>query len=139
MTVHVTGPWLTIGEVSEATGMSQPTLRYYEREGLMIPVERASSGHRRYSLEAVSWLAFLSRLRATGMSIADMREMAALMLHGDETIPDRLALLQRHRDAIERQMADLQRTLREVDAKIAVYGSIVSATPVLGATGTDSD
>ena len=129
------GPWLTISEVSNATGMSPDTLRYYERIGLMEPVERADSGHRRYSMESIGWLEFLRRLRSTGMPIADMKRMVDLMREGDATIPDRLALLEQHRDSIERQIADLQRTLDEVNAKIAVYGAEVASAPANGTEG----
>lgn len=124
-----TGPWLTISEVSSATGMSPHTLRYYERIGLMTPVERSESGHRRYSIDTLGWLAFLRRLRATGMSIADMKHMADLMREGDATIPNRLAILERHRDSIERQIADLTHTLDEVNAKIAVYNESTASAP----------
>ncbi len=130
MTHTGTGPWLTISEVSEATGMSPHTLRYYERIGLMIPVERAESGHRRYSMDAVGWLAFLGRLRGTGMPIADMKRMADLMKSGDETVPMRLAILRRHRESIKSQIAELEHTLDAVDAKIAAYDSVATATPV---------
>ncbi len=121
------GPWLTISEVSSAIGMSPHTLRYYERIGLMHPVERAESGHRRYSMDAIGWLEFLRRLRATGMPIADMKRMVDLMREGDATIPDRLVILRDHQHAIERQIADLHRTLGEVNAKIAAYGEAVAS------------
>lgn len=120
-------PYLTISEVSAATGLSAHTLRYYERIGLMIPVERGEGGRRRYSITAVEWLTLLGRLRATGMSIADMKEFATLLRSGEDTVPLRLALLQRHRDSIKQQIATLQQTLDTVDAKIAAY-SVGSAT-----------
>ena len=122
-------PYLTISEVSNATGLSAHTLRYYERIGLMIPVERAESGHRRYSITAIEWLTLLRRLRATGMSIADMQEFATLLRSGEETVPSRLALLKRHRESIEQQIAGLQETLEVVDAKIAAYSSGHATAP----------
>ena len=128
--VHTTSkPYLTISEVSDATGLSVHTLRYYERIGLMIPVERAESGHRRYSITAVEWLTLLRRLRDTGMPIAEMKRFSALLRSGDETVPSRLALLKRHRESIEQQIAHLQDTLEVVDAKIAAYSEGNATAP----------
>ncbi len=65
---------MSISDVAERTGLTTHTLRYYEREGLMLtPVERASSTHRRYTEADVTWVTFLTRLRSTAMSIATMR------------------------------------------------------------------
>ncbi|MET0860581.1 MAG: MerR family transcriptional regulator, partial [Microbacterium sp.] len=65
---------LSISDAAAATGLSTHTLRYYEREGLMLtPVDRASSTHRRYSDADITWVQFLTRLRSTGMPIAGIR------------------------------------------------------------------
>jgi DNA-binding transcriptional MerR regulator len=65
---------LTIQEVSRRSGLSEPTLRYYEKIGLIERVERdESSGHRRYGAAVVYRIEALSCLRATGMSVQDMR------------------------------------------------------------------
>ena len=64
------GTDLTIQQVAALTQLSEHTLRYYERIGLLDPVNRASSGHRRYSTGDIAWIEFLTRLRTTGMPIA---------------------------------------------------------------------
>ncbi|GAA4669084.1 MerR family transcriptional regulator [Amycolatopsis dongchuanensis] len=70
--------WCTIQEVSRRSGLSEPTLRYYERIGLIGPVRRdPSSGHRRYDPELVETIVALSCLRDTGMSVRDLREYLA--------------------------------------------------------------
>ncbi|MEM8535189.1 MAG: MerR family transcriptional regulator, partial [Chloroflexota bacterium] len=69
---------LTIQQVAAATGLSSYTLRYYERIGLLDPVGRATSGHRRYTTHDIEWIAFLNRLRAIGMPIRQMQEYAEL-------------------------------------------------------------
>ena len=61
-----------IGEAAQITGLSVDTLRYYERAGLIDPVRRERNG-RRYEETDLLWLAFLRRLRATGMPIAQVR------------------------------------------------------------------
>jgi DNA-binding transcriptional MerR regulator len=66
---------LTIQEVSRRSGLSEPTLRYYEKIGLIERVERdESSGHRRYGAAVVYRIEALACLRATGMSVQDMRD-----------------------------------------------------------------
>jgi len=113
---------LAISEVAEATGLSTHTLRYYERAGLMLtPVDRASSTHRRYSQADVTWVGFLTKLRATGMPIAVVREYADLVRRGEVTTADRLELLQRHRIAVVAQLEEITQSLRAIDTKIAIY------------------
>lgn len=70
------GRGLSIAEVAERTGRSKDTLRYYEMAGLVQAVGRSSGGQRRYGATDLDWLAFLLRLRATGMSITDMQQFA---------------------------------------------------------------
>ena len=67
---------LTIQEVSQATGLSTHTLRYYERIGLIHPIRREGNSHRHYTNDDVGWIEFLLKLRATGMSIKDMQKYA---------------------------------------------------------------
>ena len=60
---------MTISEAAEASGLTAHTLRYYERAGLLDPVGREAGGRRRYSDRDLSRIAFLTKLRATGMPI----------------------------------------------------------------------
>ena len=123
----ITDARLAISEVAEATGLSTHTLRYYERAGLMLtPVDRASSTHRRYSDADVNWVAFLTKLRSTGMPIAVVAEYAELVRKGDDTTADRLELLQRHRIAVLAQLDEVTRSLEAIDFKIGLYKEKVS-------------
>jgi len=63
----MTSDELTISEAAERTGLTRHTLRYYERDGLMLGVGRAGSGHRRYSERDLGWIELITKLRATGM------------------------------------------------------------------------
>ncbi|MGZ3561679.1 MAG: MerR family transcriptional regulator [Vulcanimicrobiaceae bacterium] len=74
---------LTIGEAAQLLDLSEDTLGYYERADLTPPVERASSGHRRYSEEDLRWFSFVVRMRATGMPIATLQRYAALTRQGE--------------------------------------------------------
>lgn len=112
---------LSIAQVAEATGLTAHTLRYYERAGLIQPVDRASSTHRRYSASDVKWVLFLTKLRATGMPIARVREYAELVRAGDSTTEDRLELLLRHRISVLAQLDGITLSLDAIDKKIELY------------------
>jgi DNA-binding transcriptional MerR regulator len=121
-------PTWSIAEVAEATGLTPHTLRYYERDGLLLDaVGRASSGHRRYSGRDVGWLILLTRLRATGMPIREVREYAALVRAGEGTEPERLDLLGAHRDRVLAELAEVQDHLAAIEGKIAIYTERVAA------------
>lgn len=113
---------LSIAEASERSGLSPDTLRYYERDGLMLAaVDRSSSGHRRYSERDLTWIEMISRLRSTGMPMRDVRRYAALVREGDGNEAERLELLKAHRDRVERQLAEVTGHLRAIDHKIGLY------------------
>jgi DNA-binding transcriptional MerR regulator len=112
---------LTIQQVSDKTGLSAHTIRYYERIGLISPVNRAANGHRRYSEHDLGWLDFLKCLRGTGMPISEMQRYVDLQRQGDFTIPDRVQLLKLHRRRIQAQIQDLNELLKRVEGKIGFY------------------
>jgi DNA-binding transcriptional MerR regulator len=112
---------MTIAEAAERSGLSAHTLRYYERVGLIHPVERDPGGHRRYGLHDLDWLAFLTRLRRTGMPIRQMGDYAELVRAGSQTVARRRDMLERHRAAIQSQMAELEETVGVLDRKIEMY------------------
>ncbi len=121
---------LTIQEVAEMTGLSAHTLRYYERIGLIQPVDRAASGHRRYSRDDLGWIEFLKKLRMTGMPIREMKLYADLMWQGDHTTVARRRLLERHRDRMQRKVQELNETLECIEWKIAHYRELELPEPV---------
>jgi DNA-binding transcriptional MerR regulator len=116
---------LSIAEVSERTGLSSDTLRYYEKAGLIDAVRRSTGGQRRYAAADLDWIAFLLRLRDTGMSIANMQRFAELRRGGNAGIGDRLALLAEHRAGVERQIRLLRANLRVLDQKIDHYRDLL--------------
>lgn len=117
---------LTIQEVTRATGLSAHTLRYYERIGLIHPIERAQNTRRRYTADDVGWIDFLLKLRATGMSIRDMQKYANLQRQGDESLPERLEMLKSLRDRVEAHIDELNEHLRLIYYKIEIYQKTVT-------------
>jgi DNA-binding transcriptional MerR regulator len=113
---------LSISQAAERTGLSTHTLRYYEREGLMLGgVDRASSSHRRYTDSDIAWVVFLTKLRSTAMPIARVREYVDLVRLGDISTQDRLKLLLEHRDSVIAQLDEMTQSLRAIDHKIDLY------------------
>ena len=117
---------LTIQEVSEATGLSAHTLRYYERIGLIHPIEREENTRRLYTAEDIGWIDFLLKLRATGMSIKEMQRYAELQRKGDETLPERVEILKSLRNRVETRMSELNEHLKLICYKIEIYGNTVA-------------
>jgi DNA-binding transcriptional MerR regulator len=120
---------LSIAEAAEATGLSADTLRYYERDGLLLqPVARSASGHRRYARPDVDWIVLLTRLRATGMPIRDVRRYTELVRAGAGNEPERLALLQTHRERVLAELAAVREHLEAIDLKIDGYVDRLGST-----------
>jgi DNA-binding transcriptional MerR regulator len=116
----------TIQEVTKATGLSAHTLRYYERIGLIHPIEREENTRRRYTADDVGWIDFLLKLRATGMSIKDMQKYAELQRRGDETLPERVKMLKALQANVEARMSELNEHLKLVCYKIDIYQKIIA-------------
>ena len=108
---------LTSQDVSRRSGLSEPTLRYYEQVGLIGPVERdESSGHRRYREDDVDTLQALACL-----GIEDMRTYQANRTRGHEAAGEQRDLLLRHAERIEAQIATLHIHLDYLRAKAALW------------------
>ncbi|WP_119067608.1 MerR family transcriptional regulator [Aggregatilinea lenta] len=130
---------LTIQEMAERTGLTAHTLRYYERIGLIQPVDRASSGHRRYSDGDVGWVEFLKRLRATGMPIREMQSYAGLLWQGDQTVEERRKLLERHRARVMQRVQELTDYLTVLDMKISHYKEIGASEQAMRRAAQDQE
>ena len=113
---------LSIAEAADLTGLSADTLRYYERDGLMLrPVPRSGSGHRQFAERDVAWIRLITKLRSTGMPIRDVRRYADLVRAGDGNEAERLELLRAHRRTVLARLAEVQDHLGAIDYKIGLY------------------
>ncbi|MCC5476009.1 MerR family transcriptional regulator [Streptomyces sp. NPDC059680] len=111
----------TISEVVAFTGLTAHTLRWYERIGLMPHVDRSHTGQRRYSNRDLDWLDFVTKLRLTGMPVADMVRYAELVREGESTYGERRELLESTRRDVLNRIAELRDTLAVLDRKISFY------------------
>jgi MerR family copper efflux transcriptional regulator len=112
---------MSIHEVARESGLSGPTLRYYEQVGLIGPVGRDENSHRVYGTDDVRVVQMLSCLRAVGMGIEDMRRYKANLDRRSETAGEQRDLLLRHAERIEDEMAAQRVRLEYLRAKAAMW------------------
>lgn len=116
---------MTIAEVSKKFDLSQDTLRYYERIGLLHHVNRNKRGIRDYTEEDCKWVEFIKCMRNAGLSIEVLIEYISLFQQGHETIETRKELLIEQRKQIIIRMEDMKKTLERLDYKIERYECLV--------------
>lgn len=112
---------MKIAEVSEKFDLSSDTLRYYERVGLIPPVNRTDSGIRDYNELDLRRVDFIKCMRSAGLPIDVLIEYVGLVQQGDETIVARKEILIEQRDLVKTRMEEMQKTLNLLDHKIEVY------------------
>jgi DNA-binding transcriptional MerR regulator len=116
---------MMIAEVSEKFNVSQDTLRYYERIGLLPHVNRSKSGIRVYTEEDCRWVEFIKCMRSAGLPIEVLIEYVTLFQQGNETSEARKELLVEQRKQLIIRMEDMKKTLERLDDKIARYEQAV--------------
>lgn len=112
---------MTIKEVSEKYGISQDTLRYYERVQVIPAVTRTSGGIRDYQEEDLKWVELAVCMRNAGLPIESLIEYQKLFQAGDETIPARLELLQSQMEILKKQKEQIEETMGRLSYKIDRY------------------
>ncbi|MCK1215765.1 MerR family transcriptional regulator [Streptococcus uberis] len=112
---------MNIKKVSELTGVSADTIRYYERIGLIPPVTRNQSGVRNFSDRDISILEFVRYFRGAGVSVESLIDYIGLVEQGDSTIGARLAILQEEKEKLEERVSKLQAALDRLNHKIDNY------------------
>jgi DNA-binding transcriptional MerR regulator len=116
---------MKIAEVSEQFGMSVDTLRYYERVGLIPPVNRNDSGIRDYNELDLRRVDFIKCMRSAGLPVEVLIEYVALVQQGDSTIEARKEILKEQRALLATRMEEMQKTLDILDHKLEVYEKAV--------------
>lgn len=127
---------LTIREAAELTGLSEDTLRYYERIELLPPAERRSNGHRFYTAEQVQGILFLLKLKSIGMTLEEMKQFRMLTDRGDGTIPERKKILEKCYRNVNEEIERLQNVKKALDYKRDRYDQLLS-NPSLDDLGCD--
>ena len=116
---------LTIKEVSAQFGISQDTLRYYERVGMIPPVPRTAAGRRDYQEADLGWVELALCMRSAGLPVEAMIEYVKLCQPGDGPFAQRPPLLQDQRAVLVAQAKQIQETMDRLDYKISRYQQAV--------------
>ncbi|SDL27790.1 stress response transcriptional regulator NmlR [Streptococcus equinus] len=116
---------MNIKKVSEQTGVSADTIRYYERIGLLPRVRRNKSGIRDFSEQDIATLEFIRCFRRAGMSVESLIEYMNLVEQGEGTEEARMHLLQEQRDKLDARIDELLATRNRMDYKIKNYQNIL--------------
>lgn len=110
----------TIKQTADQTGVSEDTIRYYEKIALLPRAERRDNGHRVYREEDLRTIRLLSCLKKTGMPLEEMRPFLAVSVDADPAdYPELVAHLKSHRENIIGQIASLQQVVDFIDMKLA--------------------
>lgn len=113
---------MTIKEVSERYGVSQDTLRYYEKAGLVPEVTRTAGGIRDYQPgTTLAGLELALCMRSAGLPVSGIVEYRKLFQQGESTIPQRLKLLTDQREELLSMKNQIEQTLNRLNYKISVY------------------
>jgi DNA-binding transcriptional MerR regulator len=120
-TIENDAPAKSVGQAAEITGLTPYTLRYYEDAQLVAP-QRNASGHREYCASDLRRLVFITRMRAAGMTMRDLRRYIALVDQGPGTEDQRRAIMISQRTRIKRQLRELSLALEATEYKIQTYG-----------------
>ncbi len=110
----------SIKAMSEKVGLTEYTLRYYEREGLLPGIERDENGNRNFSDQDLELIGLICCLRNTGMSLTAIKRFVALAQE-DATISVRKQMLLEQKQVIEQKIQQFKKYALKIDKKIACY------------------
>ena len=111
----------TIKQAAVMSGLSEYTLRYYDKEGLLPSLGRTKSGNRCFDDRDIEWISFVNCLKGTGMSIKQIKKYTELCKQGDETLHERLQIFLDQRENVLAMIQELNRNLEKVNHKIKIY------------------
>jgi DNA-binding transcriptional MerR regulator len=118
----------TAGEAASKLGMTKEGLRYYEKEGLLPPIARDKSGHRRYSEADMEWIFLIRCLRDTGMTISKIKQYVSLAIEGGEdSIPGRRKMLKEHRAILIEKIKNFQNFQSLIEKKVDFFDNALNA------------
>lgn len=115
-----------IGELAARSGRSVHAIRWCDAQGLIPGVLRDAAGQRRFTSRHVQWMAFVERLRSTGMTVAQIRTYTQLVQQGPKNLPLQRALLAAHQKRVADTIAAWRESLALIDAKLAFYDTWIA-------------
>lgn len=116
----------TIQEVGKIHNLTVETIRYYEKSGILFPIQRQQNGHRIFHKWDLEWINFVNLLKSTGMPLSAIKEYRKLVEDGDQTNEERLSIMINHRKSIIEQMDHLKTCLERINYKIDFYSDALN-------------
>ena len=117
----------TIKQIADKIGVSVPTLRYYDKEGLLPFVERKENGTRIFKEKDLRTLEIISCMKASGMPIKDIKIYMDMCLEGDSTLEERLNIFLKRKEVVKEQMEELNKIMSVIEQKISYYEKAIEA------------
>lgn len=108
---------MNVKKAAESVGISEHTIRYYDKSGLFPFVERDKNGHRNFKIEDLYWLEFIKCMRQTHMPISKLKEIAELYEQGHSTVLERKKIFIEHQENLIKQKELIDQALKTLDDK----------------------
>lgn len=117
----------TIRQVAEKMGVTVPTLRYYDKEGLLPFVDKKPNGTRVFKDEDFKGLEIITCMKNSGMPIKDIKRYMDLCQDGDSTLQERLEIFFERKEAVQKQLDELNKVMETINHKIGYYETAIEA------------
>lgn len=117
----------TIRQVAEKMGITAPTLRYYVKEGLLPFVDKKPDGTRVFKDEDFQGLDIITCMKNSGMPIKDIKKYMDLCTEGDSTLKERLEIFFQRKEAVQKQIYELNKVMETINHKIWYYETAIEA------------
>lgn len=111
----------SIGEVAKMLNINSSTIRYYDKEGLLLNIKHKQGGIRIFDEEDLAWLRMIECLKKSLMSIKEIKVYIDLVKKGDKTIDERLKLFENRREILLKQIEEINHSLKVLDYKCWYY------------------
>ena len=115
----------TIGEMAKLLDIPASTLRFYDQQRILPFVERTGGGLRMFTDKDYEWLKVVECLKNSGLSIREIRDFIGMVDRGDDSLQDRLALFESRREAVRKQIDNLQQMMALLNYKCWYYEQAV--------------
>jgi len=116
----------TVKEAARMTGLTEHAVRFYTDKGLVPGLKRDGNNTRLFDDKAINWLHGVKCLKASGMSIKDIKTYVDLCLRGDATIPERYALMMKHKEEALAKLEEIKRHIAHLEEKTALYEAVLA-------------
>jgi DNA-binding transcriptional MerR regulator len=117
----------TISQIAEKMGVTVPTLRYYDKEGLLPFVDKKPDGTRVFKDEDFQGLEIITCMKNSGMPIKNIKNYMGLCQEGDSTLQERLEIFFERKKAVQAQLEELNKIMETINHKIWYYETAIEA------------